>query len=207
MKSRFLYIAVAILLMMIVSPFIRYTGQIGHLLTAILAVMIPLTSLYALTADRNQTITIILLAAPLVILDALSVLLSNRVMMIAAYIFATALYLYIIVLLVKTLLSQRKITADLIYCAISTYFLIGIMWSCVYVVIESISPGAFSGVQDRSDLLYFSFVTLTTVGFGDITPQSIIAKRVAVIEAAMGGIYLAVIIAMLVGRYMTMAED
>jgi hypothetical protein len=129
---------------------------------------------------------------------------TNRFLMIAAISFGTILYFYIVVLLVVKLLSYRTITADLIYCAISTYFLIGVMWAGIYMIIEGISPGSFSGISEAADLLYFSFVTLTTVGFGDITPQSIIGKRLAIFEAAMGGIYLAVIIAMLVGRYMTM---
>jgi voltage-gated potassium channel Kch len=80
------------------------------------------------------------------------------------------------------------------------------MWAGIYIILEGISPGSFSGVSETADLLYFSFVTLTTVGFGDITPQSILSKRLAVLEAAMGGIYLAVIIAMIVGRYMSMEE-
>jgi len=54
------------------------------------------------------------------------------------------------------------------------------------------------------DLLYFSFVSLTTVGYGDVLPVSAFAKRLAVFESAMGSIYMAVIIAMIVGRYMSM---
>ena len=80
------------------------------------------------------------------------------------------------------------------------------MWAGIYTVLEGIYPGSFSGISEAGDLLYFSFVTLTTVGFGEITPHSIISKRLAVFEAAMGCIYLAVIIAMIVGRYMSMAE-
>jgi hypothetical protein len=53
-------------------------------------------------------------------------------------------------------------------------------------------------------LLYFSFVTLTTVGFGDVAPLSLLSRRLAVFEAAMGNVYMAVIIAMIVGRYMQM---
>jgi hypothetical protein len=206
MKSRFIYIILAIMLVILVSPFIRHTGKTGHLLTTMLAAMVPLTSFYALTADRNRAIIILLIAAPFVLLDGMSMFFTNRYLMIASISFGTILYFYIIVLMVNNLLSYRVITADLIYCAISTYFLIGVMWSGIYIVLEGISPGSFSGISETADLLYFSFVTLTTVGFGDITPQSIIGKRLAVFEAAMGGIYLAVIIAMIVGRYMTMEE-
>jgi hypothetical protein len=78
------------------------------------------------------------------------------------------------------------------------------MWAGIYIVLEGVFPGSFSGISETADLLYFSFVSLTTVGFGDITPESILGKRLAVFEAATGCIYLAVIIAMIVGRYMTM---
>jgi hypothetical protein len=207
MKSRFLYIILAIILVIIVTPFIRNSGITGHLITTLLAALIPLTSFYALTADRSRALIILFIAAPFVILDGMSMFFANRYLMIAAISFGTILYFYIIVLLVINLLSYRVITADLIYCAISTYFLIGVMWAGIYIILEGISPGSFSGVSETADLLYFSFVTLTTVGFGDITPQSILGKRLAVFEAAMGGIYLAVIIAMLVGRYMSMQAE
>ena len=197
----------AIILVILVSPFIRHSGITGHLFTTLLAAMIPLTSFYALTADRNRAIVILFIAAPFVILDGMSMFFTNRYLMIAAISFGTILYFYIIILLVINLLSYRVVTADLIYCAISTYFLIGVMWAGIYIVLEGISPGSFSGVSETADLLYFSFVTLTTVGFGDITPQSILGKRLAVFEAAIGGIYLAVIIAMIVGRYMTMQAE
>jgi voltage-gated potassium channel Kch len=195
------------MLVILVSPYIRHTGPAGHLLATLLATMIPLTSFYALTADRKRAIVILLIAVPFVLLDAMSLLLSNRYLLLAALSFGTLLYFYIVVLLVRNLLSYRVITADLIYCAIATYFLIGVMWAGIYMVVEGISPGSFSGISEMSDLVYFSFVTLTTVGYGDISPQTILAKRLAIFEAAMGGIYLAVIIAMLVGRYMSMEEE
>ena len=207
MKSRFVYIILATMLVILVAPFIRHSGITGHLITTLMTAMIPLTSFYALTADRSRAIVILLIAAPFVILDGMSLFFTTRYLMIASIGFGTILYLYIIVLLVINLLSYRVVTADLIYCAISTYFLIGVMWAGMYIILEGISPGSFSGISETSDLLYFSFVTLTTVGFGDITPQSILGKRLAVFEAAMGGIYLAVIIAMIVGRYMSMRTE
>ena len=206
MKSRFIYIMLSIMLVIIVSPYIRSTGKTGHIITTLLAAMIPLTSFYALTADRKRAIIILFLAAPFVILDGMSVFFANGYLLIAAISFGVILYFYIVVLLVNNLLSNRVITADLIYCAISTYFLIGVMWAGIYMVLEGISPGSFSGISEAGDLLYFSFVTLTTVGFGEITPLTIISKRLAVFEAAIGCIYLAVIIAMIVGRYMSLAE-
>jgi hypothetical protein len=204
MKSRFIYIIFAIILVLLVNPFIRPLGLIGHLFSTLLLSMIPLASAYALTEDRKKAIIVLLIAAPFVILDGLNVFFTNRPLMIVAYSFGTILYFYIVILLVKNLLSIRVITADLIFCAISIYLLIGIMWAGIYIVLDGISPGSFS---ETTDLLYFSFVTLTTVGFGDVAPLSVLSRRLAVFEAAMGSIYMAVIIAMIVGRYMQMQVE
>ena len=204
MKSRFIYIIFAIMLVLLVNPFIRPLGLIGHLLSTLFLSMIPLASAYALTEDRKKAIIVLIIAAPFVILDGLNVFFINRSLMVVAFGFGTILYLYIVVLLVIKLLSIRVITAELIFCAISIYLLIGIMWAGIYSVLEGISPGSFS---ETTDLLYFSFVTLTTVGFGDVAPLSVLSRRLAVFEAAMGSIYMAVIIAMIVGRYMSMQAD
>ena len=207
MKSRFIYIIVAIILVLLINPFIRPLGLIGHLISTLLLAMIPLASAHALTEDRKKAIIVLLIAAPFVILDGLNVFFTNRPLMVVAFSFGTILYFYIVFLLVKNLLSIRVITADLIYCAISIYLLIGIMWAGIYTVLEGIWPGSFSGTSGTVDLLYFSFVTLTTVGFGDVAPLSVLGKRLAVFEAAMGSIYMAVIIAMIVGRYMSMPVE
>ena len=207
MNSRFIYIILAIVVVLLVNPFIESLGIGGHLLSSVLVAMIPLASVYALTGDRKAVIAILSLAAPFVLLEGVSVFYTSRPLMIVAYSFGTTLYLYIVVLLVKNLLTIRVITVDLIYCAISIYLLIGIMWAGLYIVLETISPGSFGGTSENTDLLYFSFVTLTTVGFGDVAPLSVLSRRLAVFEAAMGSIYMAVIVAMIVGRYMSLQAE
>jgi len=206
MKSRFIYIIIAIMLVILVAPFIRHSGLTGHLITTLITAMIPLSTFYALTADRNRAILILIIATHFVILDGMSMFFAHSYLLVTGISFGIVLYFYIVVLLVRKLLSYRVVTADLIYCAISTYFLIGVMWSGIYTVLEGIYPDSFSGITEAGDFLYFSFVILTTVGFGDITPQTIISKRLVIFEAATGCIYLAVIIAMIVGRYMSMEQ-
>jgi hypothetical protein len=207
MNSRFIYIIFAIMLVLLVFPFIRPIGLTGHLFSTLLIAMIPLSSALALTKDRKTAIIILLIAAPYVILDGYIFFHASRLLMIVAYSFATTLYFYIVFLLVRNLLTIKVVTADLIYCAISIYLLIGIGWAGIYTVVEGISPGSFTGTSEGGDLLYFSFVTLTTVGYGDVLPLSVLGKRLAVFEAAMGSIYMAVIIAMIVGRYMSMHSE
>jgi voltage-gated potassium channel Kch len=204
MNSRFIYIIFAILLVLLLNPFLRPLGLFGHLFSTLFLAMIPLSSAFALTENREKSIIILFIAAPFVVLDGLNFFLTSHLLMIVAFSFATVLYFYIVFLLMRILLSIRVVTADLVYCAISIYLLIGIGWAGIYTIVEGISPGSFSGTAASGDLLYFSFVSLTTVGYGDVLPLSVLGKRLAVFEAAMGSIYMAVIVAMIVGRYMSM---
>ena len=204
MKSRFIYIIFAIMLMLLVSPYLRPIGLIGHLLNTLLVTMIPLSCSFALTGDKKTAIMILLIAAPFVILDGLDYFYPSRLLIVVAYSFATFLYFYIVILLTKRLLDIREVTADLVYCAISIYLLIGVGWAGLYTIVEGILPGSFSGTLESEDLLYFSFVTLTTLGYGDVLPLSTLGKRLAMLEASMGSIYMTVIVAMIVGRYMSM---
>jgi len=94
--------------------------------------------------------------------------------------------------------SGRSI-ADRVFGAVVLYLLIGLIAAFVYAAIHGINPDAFSklpsGNDDISDWLYFSFVTLTTVGYGDITPVARSARGIAMLEALVGQLYPAIIIA------------
>jgi voltage-gated potassium channel Kch len=94
--------------------------------------------------------------------------------------------------------SGRSI-ADRVFGAVVLYLLIGLIAAFVYAAIHGLNPDAFSklpsGNDDISDWLYFSFVTLTTVGYGDITPVARSARGIAMLEALVGQLYPAIIIA------------
>ncbi len=113
----------------------------------------------------------------------------------------------------KKVLGSKVVTGDTIRGAIIIYLFIGSLFSSIYILIEIVSPGSFlitnsaghpvtSSISDISRLFgYFSFVTLTTLGYGDIIPIKELSRTMAWIEAFTGQIYLAVIIARLVGIY------
>jgi hypothetical protein len=107
-------------------------------------------------------------------------------------------------------LNQRRVTQDTLYGSICAYLLMGISWSIVYAILESQAPGSFvqnneamvietgahEGLSER--LFYYSLVTMTTLGYGDITPATALARRLSVIEAIMGQLYVAILVARLV---------
>lgn len=100
-------------------------------------------------------------------------------------------------------LQDKTISLTTIFGSLSVYLFIGLVFSYLYLFIETVSPMSFSGlqVQDESKAIYFSFITLTTVGFGDIAPLKPIAQTLVWLESFTGQSYLAVIIGQLVGRY------
>jgi hypothetical protein len=109
-------------------------------------------------------------------------------------------------LILRELIVSRQITADTIKGGICVYFLFGFSWVSVYNLVYAFDPNSFSGPTDtltRADLIHFSFVTLTTVGYGDILPRSEIARVLANLEAMVGVMYPAVFIARLVGLHGT----
>jgi hypothetical protein len=111
-----------------------------------------------------------------------------------------------IVIVVRELFRQREVSVNAILGAMVTYLLAAVAFAYLYEILELFQPGSFSGVpaganpQELGDaLLYFSLVSLTTVGYGDIVPASSLARPMAVFEGVFGTLYLAVMIARLVG--------
>ena len=82
------------------------------------------------------------------------------------------------------------------------YFLIGFLWVFLYMIALRINPNAFSHIVDKEiDCFYYSFATLTTLGPGDISPANVYTKFLAILEAFVGQVYLAIFIAQLLGLH------
>jgi hypothetical protein len=104
--------------------------------------------------------------------------------------------------LMRQIFRPGPITAVRIQGAIAVYLLFGISWAYGYVIVMNLNPHAFQSTigltQSPAEWMYFSFVTLTTLGYGEITPLSTPARSLAIGEALTGQLYLAVLLARLV---------
>jgi hypothetical protein len=101
---------------------------------------------------------------------------------------------------------SRSATETHLYTAISMYLLLGILWYSVYCAIDTVHPGSIlqggSVLQNRSTtLLYFSLVTLSTIGYGDITPVDPEVRMLAALEGVVGVLYIAITVAILVSKF------
>ena len=109
-------------------------------------------------------------------------------------------------------LLTGTVDLNVIVGSVALYLLIGIIWSIFYTLLMEFSPTALSGIEsgmwydNMSATTYFSFVTLTTLGYGDITPATPIAEVLVMLEAVTGMFYLAAIVASLVGSMMRNAD-
>ena len=117
---------------------------------------------------------------------------------------------FAIAVIVKHLFQRSDVDIDTILGAVVTYLLAAVAFAIVFQIIELLTPGAFSGIADtagdhREDLasamMYYSLVCITTMGYGDVVPVGALARPLSVLEGVFGQLYLAVMIARLVGLH------
>ena len=103
----------------------------------------------------------------------------------------------------------QQVDRNTLYGAMCVYLLMGLGWATLYTLLFDYVPGAFTGVESPGhlavfdDFLYFSFVTLASLGYGDITPAAPLARTLAYLEVIAGQFYIAIMVAGLVGLYLS----
>lgn len=144
-----------------------------------------------------------------VILNILAINLPSLPLQVVSIFLLIGFLLVAIMFTMKQVAIGNEISADRIVGAICVYLLLGVIWALAYTVLDFISPGSFAGFLPMggqgwdSEWLYFSFVTMTTLGYGDILPVSAMARGLAYIQAVVGQFYIAVLVAGLVSAYVS----
>lgn len=206
-QGRFLYLLVILLGYLLLSPFIQGFIRL-QLLHYIFLTAVLLASIAAIGTHKRQTIIAVCLALPMVTLIWIAYAYPSRFIQLCANVATLAFLSYIIGLILNFVFTTREVTRHVIFGAISVYLLIGILWSIIYAITASVVPGAFSQTPEPGNsqpgfYIYFSFVTITTLGYGDITPLTPKAQSLVIAEALVGQIYMTVLIAWLVGLYVS----
>jgi hypothetical protein len=119
-----------------------------------------------------------------------------------------AFFIFAIIQILIFVYTQKEVTRDLIAGAAIVYLLMALAWTFIFGVVESLNPGSFSipdieGISISRSFLYYSFVTITTLGYGDITPVTSLARSLCILEAVIGQLYLVVQVAWLVGVHVS----
>ena len=185
-------------------PFVIETAVHDELFR-LLAALIFCAALYAVMGRGLITLVAFILGVPAIgihLANVFGYLLSWQVATLALGVlflgYATTIFIWAIV-------QKPSVTVDTLAGAVSAYMLVGITYGLAYGMIEQIQPGSFRDTVQPgkhfmpSELIFFSFVTLTTVGYGDIIPWGPHARSLAMLEAVTGIMYPAVLIGRLVG--------
>jgi hypothetical protein len=210
MEGRFIYLLVFVLMLIAIQPLDEAIGKYGILLDLI-STAILVSAIYAISQRKSSRIVGVLLAIPLLVSLWLNFLKSTWLQM-SGIVSGIAFFAFINIFILRFIFSREKITKDLIAGAAVVYLLTAIMWTYAYRFIEMIQPGSFTIAQsqsigDQSPFLYYSFVTITTLGYGDIFPVTTAAKYCAILEAVIGQLYLVITVAWLVGVHISQSMD
>ena len=196
---------ILILLKFILCPFLE--GFIGiNILMDILFSLILISGIYAISEKKLVFIMGLLIALPTFVAQWSLYFSKIPSLELVHRIFGAVFFAYVLIIMISYLFREKNVTVEVITSAISAYFLIGLTWTFIFSFLEVLHPGSFvlssqNQIKDMDQLFYYSFVTLTTIGYGDITALTKPAGSLSVLEAMMGQIYLAVLVARLVGMY------
>lgn len=203
-EKRSLLLLISIVLLYTLAPIIESVRSGGLILLLNLYI-----TLLAATSELAEERALFRSALPIA-LTSMILLMVSRYYPLQSVRFASSLVLAVFLMLVSaalfSYLGQRgQITGDRLMVSVSLYFLLGLTWFSLYNLVDVVQPGSFAeggviltGPIRWSKMLYFSLVTLTTTGYGDIVAVKPTARMLATLEAPAGVLYIAITVARLV---------
>jgi hypothetical protein len=183
-------------------------GAIGSTLLAAVALVVAISD-----PDSGHTITRrhALQIAACVALAPIVLLVNSAFAVGLTYLLPAALLVTVTLpVTISRVLQHRRVTRETVLGALCAYVLVGLLFAFVYLAVSELRDGPFfaqSGPHAQSEYLYYSFVALTTLGFGDLSPSVGLPQALTVLEALLGQIFLVTLVARLVTLWVRQSED
>ena len=210
-EHRFLILLVSFILYWIIAPLLDGTLRL-RIASDILFSLILLSAIHAAGTSILQTLIAVALAIPVYygVWEKYVDPLPDTT--IFGPIFSILFTGYVIVLFLKGMFRTEEVDLEVVSGAAVVYLFLGLLWGDFYFILEHLFPNSFAFAQevdihDYHLFNYFSYVTLSTLGYGEITPITRPAKSLASMEALVGQLYIAVLIARLVSIYSSRARS
>lgn len=201
MTWRYLTLLVVLVLYFLISPLAVGIGPPG-LAVSSLFVLVLVATVFAVSRQRRKAVVAAVLAVATLLLRLAFLLTGATWLGLAAWATGALFLAATCIVLLRHVMHHEEVTSDRITGAVCVYLLLGAAWAFLYGLVELAAPGSFDVPPvDRGEIVftYYSFSTLTTLGYGDVTPVTPIARTLSWMEAVAGQIFLAVIVATLVG--------
>ena len=203
---------IALLLLFAAEPFFLGEQRAGGVFDVIVTAVL-VAAVWSVSRRPALLVAGIVLAVPALVARWLLALTGATDLTLAGLVSAMALLAFTAVVLLRQALTEQMVSANTICGAVCVYLLLGVIWGLAFSLMERLHPGSFQLANGDPlgsfaghalfvpELLYLSLVTLSTVGYGDIVPVTPQARMLAALEAMGGQLYLAVLIARLVGLH------
>ncbi len=205
-RFSFSFLLIALLSLFTIEPFLDQWDK-GRVFVALFLYAIFLSTVYALYSRTRIFVIALVWVGSIIGSDVFAYM--GYFSSVYSLMLKGSFLLFFLCILLHHLFQQKNIDTDAILGAVTGYFLLGFLWSFVYQILEQLEPGTFSPLFSpnghslrESDFLYYSYVTLTTLGFGDMTAMTTAGRSFSVLEAMLGQIYLTVLIAQFVNLRM-----
>ncbi len=195
----------ALVLMLIATPFVHGLKQ-GQLYEAVLFTVVMCMGLIASGSRRRLAFALVSFALATISLNQLWPRTCPALTFILP---AMAILAVVTASLLRFVLRAKQVDAEVLCAGISVYLILGLLWGLAYTLVAQMDPNAFSfstpsgtaATMSGFTSIYFSFITLATLGYGDITPATNVARMLAMLEAMTGTLFVGVMIAHLVSLY------
>lgn len=204
-KGRFMKLLVLLLGMFVLVPLMEELLQVPALGELFFFAIICYAT-YSFNHNKRMLAAAVASALPATALMWLQLFVQARWLTVCGGLCGIVFLAIITSAIIAYIFRQKNIDADIIAGAVVAYLLMALMWSLLYGVLEAAHPGSFKFAEGvafirRELFTYFSLVTITTVGYGDIIPVTPVARAFSNLEAVVGQLYLVILVSWLVGMY------
>jgi ion channel len=205
---------IALVVLLVSAPFVEELEG-GHFILSLLFSLVLIAAVFAVANRKRSLVIALVLAIPAITARWINQLRPDLVHPTVFLVCALVLLAFVIGHLLYFVLRAPVVNVEVLCASIAAYLMLGLTWTVAYWLVDQLTPGgAFSfnttrGAHSMNGFtgFYFSFITLSTVGYGDITPVSQAARLLAAMEAMTGLLYVAVLIARLVSLYSIPKSD
>jgi hypothetical protein len=203
LQNKFNYLLMTEMVILVAYPFLQSTG--GGFPIISLLLLIAIAPALWVGLSRRVFIAVISIGVLAFLFNLVVFLtakdLADEGILVLLILYAVFYFLAIAILITK-ISSGTTVSADTIKGGISIYYLLGLFWAVLYMILLTFDPNALTNMQSETasfDCYYYSFTTLTTLGYGDIAPVANYAKILAIMESVAGPVYLAIFVAQIIG--------
>lgn len=169
-----------------------------------LSYTLVLLSIFSIVEKKTKALSYLIVVS--IVANIVMLFADENLIEITAFLISMITFIFASVILIRHVAINKKVTSKVIIQAISGYLLIGVIGVLLNAIMLNFNENAikFSEVGNRfSSVVYYSFITLTTIGYGDVLPQSVIARSISMCIGVSGQLYLTIVIALIIGKFLS----